>query len=71
MCFTAWGTSDAGCGVGLGFDRADAYDIFYDPVTDEACPGYSEQISSPMSLSVMKEKLESGRYQSADYFSLD
>lgn len=44
------------------FSRADEYDIFKEPVTDDLVAGYSEHITSPMDFSTMLWKIGRGEY---------
>ncbi|KAG8876169.1 hypothetical protein FRB97_004347 [Tulasnella sp. 331] len=45
--------------------------FFYNPVREEDVPGYFNVIDKPMSLAVMREKLDSGGYPDADAFRAD
>lgn len=42
--------------------RYDTYDIFKEPVSEEAAPGYSDMIKNPMDFGTMKSKAEKGKY---------
>ncbi|KAG9037249.1 hypothetical protein FRB95_006192 [Tulasnella sp. JGI-2019a] len=45
--------------------------FFYNPVLETDVPGYFNVIDKPMSLAVMRERLNSGEYSSADAFRAD
>eukprot|EP00536_Pseudo-nitzschia_multiseries_P000351 jgi/Psemu1/300001/fgenesh1_kg.5_\ len=43
-------------------DKIDRYDVFAEPVSDNDAPDYSDIVKSPIDLSTMNSKLESGVY---------
>jgi hypothetical protein len=50
--------------------RKDVKQVFYDPVTDDIAPGYSEVIKHPMDFYTMKAKLRNGEYKSLKEFQV-
>lgn len=48
-----------------------SYGIFASPVTEDIAPGYEEIINQPMDLSIIRQKIESDKYESISDFVSD